>query len=184
MESIKILKLQSADVLDTARTVETSEVVTFDGESGDIEDYGYQANPIASANATENTSLAKFLSRPTLIDTRTWATSDLNGYLGSNLEPWHFFLNNSIIKNKLTNYAFLRAKLCMKIVLNATPFHYGCLRVAYEPNVNAANTGDRLSKIRSNAISLNPLITPLSQLPGAWLYPADNAGGEIHVPFF
>jgi hypothetical protein len=184
MESIKILKLQSADVLDTARTVETSEVVTFDGESGDIEDYGYQANPIASANATENTSLAKFLSRPTLIDTRTWATSDLNGYLGSNLEPWHLFLNNSIIKNKLTNYAFLRAKLCMKIVLNATPFHYGCLRVAYEPNVNAANTGDRLSKIRSNAISLNPLITPLSQLPGAWLYPADNAGGEIHVPFF
>lgn len=184
LESIKFLKLQSADVADAARVVETSEVVTFDGQDGDVEDYGYVPNPIASANATDNTSLAKFLSRPTLIDSRTWATSDVVGYLGSNLEPWYLFLNNAVIKSKLTNYAFLRAKLCVKVVLNATPFHYGCLRVAYEPNVNAANTGDRLSKIRTNPTTTLPLVVPLSQLPGTWLYPADNAGGEVHVPFF
>lgn len=184
MESIKILKLQSADVPDEGATAETNEVLTFVDTGGDVEDCGYSYNPIASASATQNTSLAKFLSRPTLVDTRTWATSDLNGYLGTTIEPWYLFLNNSVIKNKLVNYAFLRAKLCVKIIVNATPFHYGCLRVAYEPNVNAANTGDRVSKIRTNLVSTLPYVIPLSQLPGMWVYPADDTGGELHVPFF
>lgn len=184
MGSIKILKLQSADVYDSEASADTREVLTFAGVDGDVEDVGYLANPIASASATQNTSLANFLSRPTLIDTRTWSTADVAGLLGGVIEPWHLFLNNSIIKNKLANYAFIRAKLCMKFIINATPFHYGCLRVAYEPNVNATDTGDRKSKIRTNAVSNIPLITPFSQLPGIWIYPEDDAGGELHVPFF
>jgi len=187
-EAIKSLILQSSDVFDIPTNEGqsiTSEVLTFvDNSSGGVDDVGYVKNPIATENATLNTSLEHFLSRPTLIDTRSWTTASVNGILGSTIEPWYLFLNNAVIKNKLQNYAYLRAKLCIKIVINATPFHYGCVRAVYEPSVNAAGTGDRGSKVRTNAVSTLPYIIPFSQLPGTWLLPADDSGGEIHVPFF
>lgn len=183
LRCINHFKLQSGDVPEGSSL--TSEVLTFvDNSEGVIEDCGYVPNPIASASATTNTSLAKFLSRPTLIDQRVWATSDLAGYLATTIEPWHLFLSNAVITRKLTNYAFLRAKLCIKVVINATPFHFGLMRVAYEPNVNAANTGDRRSMIRTNTVSNASYVIPLSQLPGVWLHPADDSGGELTVPFF
>jgi hypothetical protein len=186
LESIKHFEIQSLDVDDSSSGgTLTSEVVTFvDNSVGVVEAMDYTKNPIATSGHTTNTSLTRFLSRPTLIDTRTWTTSDLIGYTGSTIEPWFLYLNNAVIKQKLTNYAFLRAKLCIKVVINATPFHFGLLRVAYEPNVNAANNGDRRSMIRTNPTSPLPYMVPLSQLPGVWLHPSDNSGGELHVPFF
>jgi len=180
--------LQSLDVSDTTHPTgltTTSETVTFvDNSSGTVTEVEAGSNPIASQNATANTSLAKFLSRPTLIDTRTWSTSDLVGYVGSTIEPWHLYLNNAVIKQKLSNYAFLRARLCVKIVINATPFHFGLMRVAYQPNVNAADTGDRKNMIRTNSVSTLPYMVPLSQLPGVWVHPSDNSAGEMVLPFF
>ncbi len=180
--------IQSSDVVDlpvVEGSMETSEVVTFvDDSTGQIDNTPFEYSAIASSGATLNTSLEHFLRRPTLIDSRAWTTATGNGVLGSVLEPWFLYLNNAVIRNKLNNYAFLRAKLCLKVVINATPFHYGCMRVAYEPNVNFNNTGDRVSKIRTNPVTSNTLITPYSQLPGVWVLPADDSGGEIHVPYF
>lgn len=178
--SMKFLRLQSADV-----DMKTSEVLTFeDNDAGDIDDVGYSPNPIASASVTQKTDLATFLSRPTIINTHTWTTSESVGFDATTIEPWFIFMNNSVIKRKLENYAFIRAKLCLKFVINATPFHFGLYLASYEPSVNAADTGFRKSKIRTNALTSNPYIIPLSQLPHAYLRPAANAGGEIHIPFF
>lgn len=181
------MTVQSADVVDNPVSSgdTTSQVLTFvDSSTGGIDDVGYIPDGIASADATSNTGLDGFLKRPTLIDSRTWTTATTTGALGSVIEPWYLYLNNSVITNKLKNYAFLRAKLCIKIVVNATPFHFGLVRVAYEPSINATNTGDRYGKIRVNPSTSAPYIIPYSQLPGTWVLPADNAGGEIHVPFF
>lgn len=182
------LFVQSSDVVDlpvAQNSSETSEVVTFiDSSTGQIDNTPFTYSSIASSGGTLNTSLEHFLRRPTIIDTRTWTTASPNGILGTILEPWYLYLNNSVIRNKLNNYAFLRAKLCVKIVINATPFHFGSMRVAYQPNVNAANTGDRKNKIRTNPVTSNTSIIPYSQLPGVWILPADNSGGEIHVPYF
>ncbi len=187
------MHLQSADVADDEldhtevkyQHESVSEVLTFvDSSTGLIDSVGSSVSTIANASASQGTDMQGFLSRPTLIDSRTWTTATANGVLGSSIEPWYQLLNSSVIVNKLKNYAFLRGNLCIKIVINATPFHFGLMRVAYEPSVNAANTGDRTSKIRTNPTSSNPLIVPYSQLPGAWVYPADNSGGEIRVPFF
>lgn len=182
------LILQAGDVSDVPvnhNSTETSEVVTFvDSSTGQIDDTPYEYSSIASSGGTLNTSLEHFLRRPTRIDTRSWTTASANGTLGTVIEPWFLYLNNAIIRNKLNNYAFLRAKLCIKIVVNGTPFHYGCLRAVYEPNVNSSGNGERLSKVRPNSITSNTSIIPYSQLPGAWILPADNSGGEIHVPFF
>lgn len=181
-------QVQSEDVMDmvdsTMGDITTHETLTFvDDDKGLVYDKGYSNNPIAALEQSTGTDLAGFLSRPTLIDTRTWSTSDTVGLLGSEVTPWFAFLNNTVIKNKLQNYAFLRGKLCLKIVINATPFHFGLARVAYEPNASAT-FGPVRSKIRITAGNSLPLIVPYSQLPGTWLVPADNAGGEIHVPYF
>jgi len=193
-DRINFLKLQSSDdviegVPDNIsvehETSHTSEVLTFvDSSTGIIDNTIYTPSKIATDSISEGTSLKTFLSRPTLIDTRTWTTADLAGYLGSNIEPWYLFLNNAVILNKIKNYAFLRAKLCLKIVINATPFHYGLMRVAYEPSVNVADTGFRKTKLRTNSVASHVYVVTLSQLPGTWVYPAENAGGEIHVPYF
>lgn len=181
--SIKNFILQSGDISDSHPV--TKQTLTFvDNSEGDVDVIQYSKNPMASLNATKNTSLAKFLSRPVLIDTRTWSTTDNPGILGSTIQPWYLFLNNSVITNKITNYAFLRAKLCIKIVINATPFHFGLVRAAYEPNVNAANNGSRSSVIRTNTVSSLPLVVPYSQLPGMWIHPSDNSGGHLEIPFF
>lgn len=175
------MHIQSEDVVE--QTTTTSEVVSFIDAASVVHDEGYSPNSVISAGGSSDTSLGSFLSRPTLIASDDWNTSDVVGVLGS-IEPWYTFLVNSIISNKLQNYSFLRAKLCMKFVVNGTPFHFGLMRVAYEPSVNVANTGFRKSKIRTNATSDYPLLTPYSQLPGSWLYPSMNAGAELHVPFF
>lgn len=182
------LEVQSGDV-EVAGSVdsivghtETHEVLTFSEQnSGILERVHYAPSSIADAGATENTSLMKYLSRPTRIGAAQWDTTQVSGVTLLGLNPWHQFLSDPIILNKLRNYAFIRATLCMKFVISATPFHFGLVRFAYEPNVSFTG-GDRTSKIRTGTGT--GYLVPYSQLPGTWIYPADNTGGEIRVPYF
>lgn len=162
---------------------ETSQTVSFVDAVSLTEDVGYNKNDIVSAGASSATNLGEFLSRPTLINTTTWSTSDSVG-IKQTLEPWYLLLNDAYILNKVKNFAYFRGKLCLKFIVNGTPFHFGMMRVAYEPNVNAANTGTRYSKIRTNPTTSYPLLTPYSQLPGIYIYPSANAGAELKLPFF
>ena len=86
-----------------------------------------------------------------------------------------FVLGNTAIKKKLDNFAFLRGKLHIKVVINATPFQYGCMRVVYTP----------LAGLLTNKISgsVEGQLIPQSQLPGFYIWPAQNAGGEMELPF-
>lgn len=133
-------------------------------------------NSVAHVDGTEDIPLGTFLARPTIIDTTTWSTSDLTG-IKTTLQPWYLFLNNSVIKNKIQNYAFLRGTLKIKIVLNATPFQYGALRACYMPLI-----GWMANKIRTGTPPGNEFI-PYSQTPGVFLYPQTNTGGEMTLPF-
>lgn len=183
-----LLVVQSSDV-EIAGTVdsveghtETHETLTFSEQnSGILERVHYAPNTIAEAGETENTSLMKFLSRPTQIASAQWTTAQSAGVTLLGLNPWHQFLTDTVIMRKLQNYAFIRATLCLKFVISATPFHFGLVRFAYEPNVSFTG-GSRTSKIRNGPS--NGTFVPYSQLPGTWLYPADNSGGEIRVPYF
>jgi len=163
---------------------ETSEVVTFiDSSAGVVTIVDPPVPATVLVDGTSNTDLGRFLSRPTLIDTRTWTTASAIGVTGSVLEPWYLFMNDTIIKRKLESYAFIRANLHIKVMVNATPFHFGMMRVAYEPSVNATGTGFSNSRVRPGTAT-SPLLGPYSQMPGTWVTPADNSGGEFVVPFF
>nr|ULF50558.1 MAG: hypothetical protein 2 [Marnaviridae sp.] len=120
--------------------------------------------------------LAKFLSRPVLINTFTWAQSD-SYTTTTNWNPWNLFFNSTPIKNKLNNYAFINCKLKVKFVVNASPFYAGALYFAYSP-LQALNG----STIIADSAGLE--LWPYSQRPGVWVFPQTCSGGEITLPFF
>lgn len=155
----------------------TNEVTTsfIDANSG--VHVGKSVSPLdyELADAQTSSDLASFLARPVRLATTTWSPSDSVGWLASNFPVWSTFLNTPAIKNKLSNYAFIRGNLKLKIVTNASPFLYGSLRVGYRP----------LPTFKPFNITSgwpNGLM-PYSQLPGVWITPAHSEGAEFTCPF-
>lgn len=176
--------LQSEEVGDvtssssSAALVQDSGTVTFvDNAEGEIVMAGSAVNAVAKVDGTEDLQLGDFLGRPTIINTTTWSTSDLIG-VKTTIQPWFSFLNNANIKKKIDNYAFVRGKLHVKVMVNGTPFQYGLLRAAYSPLLGLVS-----DKIRTTTTT-EPLLTPYSQQPGFFITPAANAGGQMELPFF
>ncbi len=162
-----------------AEQEENSQNVTFtDGSTGSVVMRDYGTNRVAHVDSTEDISLGAFLARPTLIDTFSWTTSDTVS-IKNTIKPWYLFLNNSVILRKLHNFAFLRARLHIKVVINATPFQYGLLRTSYEPLVGNVSTKVKTSPTGTVAATL----TTYSQMPGFNVIPANNSGGEMVLPF-
>ncbi len=161
---------------DTNTTEEVAETVTF-LEKPNRYSIGRYANlpDGAMGDATIGADLGEFLSRPVLIDSYTWNESDAIGTAVTN-NPWQLFFNTASIKNKITNYAWLKCDLKIKILVNASPFYYGATLVSYHPLPNfhtesiTKDTGQRY-------------FIPYSQRPHIWVYPQNNEGGEMVLPF-
>ncbi len=116
--------------------------------------------------------LGDFLSRPVAIDTHSWAEGSTT-IVQKQFKPWRLFFEKTAIKNKISNYARLRAKLHLKFVVNASPFYYGALRCCYCPL--DGNKRDITESIGDQI--------KFSQLPGEFLYPADMTSTEMELPF-
>lgn len=89
-------------------------------------------NSFDTSDAVVSAGLADFLKRPVRIASFSWSQSDPIGLL-TTLSPWNLYFNNANIKFKLNNFAFLRADLHVKVVINASPFYYGSMRACYQP---------------------------------------------------
>lgn len=172
--------LQSEEVLLAPTLPEmamSTEVTTSFVDANVGTSVGKSAQPLdyELADAQTSSDLKSFLARPVRIQTTTWAPSDPVGFLTSNDSPWSLFLNNASIKNKLSNYAFIRGNLKLKVITNASPFLYGSLRVVYRP----------LSGFKPNTVTsaFPSALVPYSQMPGVWITPAHSEGAEFTCPF-
>lgn len=155
--------------------VETQSIVQFvDSTPGEIHIAADSQNTVATVDSTADLSLGTFLARPTTIHTFNWLKADPIGVLAT-IQPWQLFLSNTAIKKKIDNYGFLRGKLHIKILINATPFQFGLMRAAYTP-VDGLVT----NKVAGTAAIQ---LIPYSQQPGIYIEPAENAGGELELPF-
>lgn len=130
---------------------------------------------LAVSSAMTEVSLAQFLSRPVRIFMRTWSVSDAAGSAITSFKPWKEFFNNTPIKYKLNNWAFIRCDLKLKILINASPFYFGAAMMTYQPCTNFAQ-----AMVTSSSLNL---IT-YSQRPRVMLYPQSNEGAEMTLPFF
>lgn len=164
----------------TAALETTSQTVTFiDNAEGEIVMAGSSVNAVAKVDGTDDIQLSSFLSRPTQLSSYTWTTSDAIGYFAT-LNPWTAFLSNTNIKRKIENFAFLRGTLHLKILVNGTPFQAGLMRACYAPLEGIRPDGVRLPQ----SGSLDTILVPYSQMPGLFITPAANAGGQMELPFF
>lgn len=155
----------------------TEEQTTSFVDANAGESVGVGASPLdyELADAQTTSDLASFLSRPVRINTFTWAPSDPVGVKNANQTVWLTYLNQVAIKNKLSNYAFIRGTLKLKIVTNASPFLYGSMKAVYRP----------LHQFKALTVrsSFPQALIPYSQMPGVWLTPAHSEGAEFSCPF-
>jgi hypothetical protein len=169
--------LQSGAVLDNmdsvAATSTQNEVLGFQDDAGGVDmDIG-QATKGLIVDKSHNSDLGKFLERPTLITTINWQEGTSKSY--TTFDPWTLFLTNTSIAKKLDNYAYIKANLKLKFVINASPFYYGCLLVSYQP-LDVYNPAP--------IVIYNDLeLIPLSQRPHLYLYPQNCQGGTMTLPF-
>ena len=130
-----MLRLQ-ADVSDIGGKAETEvtqhETTTFTGAVGDTVGVATVPDSLAEADAITDAGLETFLSRPVRIATINWAEADTIG-VKTSISPWNLFFNNTQIKYKLNNFAFIRCNLKVKVIVNASPFYYGWMKMCYQP---------------------------------------------------
>lgn len=163
---------------DASSVVVTKETVEFhDSNEGEV--LGHQSifDTLTSGDDTSEAGLASFLSRPVQIAQFQWLESDNVG-IKTSIYPWALWAANPVVQLKFQNFAFFRANLKVKVLINASPFYYGAMYMNYLPY-----PGNALSTIENND-SGNTYLIPMSQRPGLWILPQDQHGGELGLPFF
>lgn len=128
-----------------------------------------------NVDSSTNVELGKFLSRPVLISTITWLENDI---VDEFVQPWSSYFNTASIRRKLDNYYLLRCNLHIKVVINASPFYYGCVQMAYRP-LNIFGPAPIYSGAGAGDITL----MGRSQRPHICVYPQNCQGGEMVLPF-
>lgn len=159
---------------DPNSAVEHQQTVTFSDASAGLGSM-YTSRTYGS-KPMEDIGLSEFLKRPTVIANVDWNHGTSIGTL-LDINPWHLFFNNAVIKRKIENYAFIRCRLHVKILVNATPFSYGAALATYRP------LSGYWDENVYGALTTNDFILK-SQRPHVWLYPSSSTGGEMEFPFF
>jgi hypothetical protein len=155
----------------TEATGETEVIVAFDnnvaGEALNLPETIQSESSTSSAGS----EIEHFLKRPVNILTYTWP---LGGTIPVVIDPWFLFFNHPSIKKKLDNYYLMKCNLRIKILINASPFYYGCMIASYNPLKNWSAP--------SFTADGDPLYI-YSQLPHVYLYPSCSQGGSMILPF-
>lgn len=152
------------------------QIVTFDDAVAPVVVETKTSTDLVRENALQSVGaeLSEFFARPVVIGTLTWIPSGVA--LGTSINPWNLFFTNSRVANRINNYYLMTAKLCVKIVINASPFYYGRLMVDYHPmpgyqNVFTEGYTSTAAKILA------------SQRPRCFINPTSSLPLEMCLPF-
>lgn len=121
------------------------------------------------------TDLPSFLCRPIRIANVSWKVGD---FLRETYDPWSLLIQDPAIKNKLANYAYLRAKLRVRATINGNGFYYGKAILSYEPLGLALRDPSRAP---GNAPTIDNM--RYSQRPHVVLDPCESRGGDLELPY-
>jgi len=126
----------------------------------------------------KNTELGDFLQRPLRIGSYNLT----NGfYLDVKFNPWHDFLSNANVINKLQNYSLLRGTMHVKFLISGGPFYFGNIIVGYKPK------GKGFDFVTNNVSLVEDYFQRAKQLSQRMHFimnPTVGQGGELKLPFF
>lgn len=114
-----------------------------------------------------------FFSRPQRIYTAEW-TPGVSFH--HEINPWDLYFSNDKVRERLSNFAWLRCQLHVKILINSTKFYYGRLLAAYTP----MHQNDNLTVFRPGA---QEDFVEASQRPCVIMDPTSDQVGEMEFPF-
>lgn len=155
----------------TSEEVQIENIVFSDEAVMNIVEEPSLLDPSFDEDRDSTAGLAKFLSRPVLIDTDTWTEGNLT-LLQNYFNPWTKFFSDTKIQNKTKNYCRLHCKLHLKWVFNASPFYCGAIRVGWFP-----------CRKFITLFTVPGCKVPMSQAPGVWLMPQEASSVEMVLPF-
>lgn len=130
--------------------------------------------PPTSSKMTLSQGLGEYLSRPKLVHTQTWLESAGTGIIGT-VYPWDLYLTSAQMVAKLQGFSLLRGNLCVKFIVNGSPFYYGALMAAYTPLP--------LSRRDTAAGNVNTQLVAYSQKPHVWLNVQETSSAQMKLPF-
>lgn len=128
--------------------------------------------------SVKNTELGEFLSRPLRIASHNLTTGF---YMDVSFNPWHDFLSNPVVMNKLQNYSLIRGTMHVKFLINGGPFYFGNIICGYKPRGAGFDFVQGNSDLPSDYFQRAIL---LSQRQHLIINPTNSQGGELTLPFF
>nr|ULG00022.1 MAG: putative polyprotein [Marnaviridae sp.] len=150
------------DIIQTKLENTTLHTQIFDGVTGEngaqVQDKRDYINH--GTNNPVDMDLHNFLARPFEIMTGTWTPSS-GVYRDEDI--FVLWATNPAVSRKLSNYAFIRGKMCARVVVDSTPFNYGLMHISMLAGAGTIN----LTSTNTNAYS-----TYLSQRPGGYINPS------------
>lgn len=180
MDVPKLLDAQAGEKLNISVTPAqsrlNSEVTSFTDQNPSYS-YAVDSEPDKTFGVAdmEDVSLAKFLSRSVLIQSYNWATDAPNIYQRFN--PWKDFFSEPRIANRIAHYAFMRAKLKIRVLINGNSFHFGRAIMSYIPLPD-------YDVLTTDRVFVQQDLVQASQRPHIYLDPTYSQGGELGLPYF
>jgi hypothetical protein len=108
----------------TVTFMDTHDVSNVEVESGSL---------LGGPPVPHQVEIGRFLERPVLINTYTWASTSPADAILVDINPWELFINNPGVSSKLDYYQLLRGCLKIRFLINGSAFQYGLVYGAYEP---------------------------------------------------
>lgn len=132
-------------------------------------------NPLESTFMLADTTdrVDGFFSRPQRIASFEW-TPGVNFH--ETIDPWSLFFTNNKVTERLSNFAYLRAKLHVRIMINSTKFYYGRMMASYTP----MHLNDNITAFRPG---VQEDFMEASQRPCVIMDPTSDQVGEMEFPF-
>lgn len=165
-----------------SHSLETSEasaevsanIVTFTDDNA-----GYEAGFLSARDNTyyvadsEEFAIGKFFSRPVRISSTSWTVG--TAFTPISLQVFKLFWTNKRNVNRLCNYRNMKCDMCVKILINGTPFHYGFLMANVLP--------DTRFDVFVNTDLTEAGCVRASQNPHILLDPTTSTGGCLRLPY-
>lgn len=164
---------------DPAATSTSQEITTFIDDSA-IQEASVpeltnpQGSVIAPASESRNHTIEDILSRPVKITQQSWTTSQLQDTdIYSVAFPDAIVNASELIKDKLQNFTYLRADVCVRVIVNASTFQQGKLLAYFAP----------FSRVVGNRATLNEFLSAKTTFPHLVLDAATGNSGVLRIPF-
>lgn len=168
---------QSGELVDNSVASDTvvKPLTLFSDDTADVEAQFRQARDDTYYVAdTADTDIARFFQRPVNIGTYSWRIG--TPFPEVLLVPASVFFANKKVVNRIAHNALLKADMCVKIMVNGTPFHYGTILASVHINRSTDQTALAPGGPDANNISH-------SQRPHVYLDPTTSQGGCLRLPF-